>query len=189
MKKMSVTRLVRMSTAQINHCYRNPGLEERFLGLHPMVVEAGAATDRLLCMSTQVQYGGKELYVTFDEVVLKEGVAYCILRKTARPNSKPAYLESCKLAVGMLGAAFEAGNKRLSTVRRIVEAGYTFNRLNLSNVPRVYVLDYNGKQYDIVADEPMCLRWMVEKLDAANSAATAADFDTYIPPSIYSWDI
>lgn len=187
MKKMSVTRLVTLSTEHIHGFYRNPGSEVKFQGLHHLVVEAGVDTDRNLCMATKVDYRGKELYVTFDEVIISEGVAYCIMRKTARPSNSGKHLDRCKLLVAALASAFELGNKKLSTVRRLTESGYKLQRLNLTELPRVYVLDYNGKGYDIVADEPMCLLWMEAKLNAAHKPLTAKDFDKSIPPTVYSW--
>lgn len=185
MKRMSVTRLVKMPAAQINHFYRNPTELQKFTGLHPVVLAAGKNTTRYLCMSTQVEYRGKELYITFDEVIIKDGTAYCIMRKTARPE----HLNINKLIVGMMGAAFELGNKRLSTVRRLTEAGYRLHRVNLADLPRVYVLDYHGRCFDIVADEPMCLHWMKDKLNAANNAEAARAFDLATPPDIYTWDM
>ena len=176
MKKIAVSRLACLQARQINKFYRNPGLEKKFLGLSNSVIQAGADTDRLLAMSTMAQHNGFEFYLTFDEAIQSHDVTYLIIRKTARKASKDVHLVKCLNQVALLRAYFELSDGRLATVRRLVDAGYKRNTIELEGKPVVYVLDYNGVFYDVATSDEY-LDWGERKLVAVDLPTTAADMD------------
>ena len=184
MKRISVTRLACLTAARIYKYYREPSAERKFYGLRKTVVEAGPTTDRLLSMSNMAIHKDRRYYITFDEVIIRDDVAYLYTRKVARNGSKPSHLTKCQTQVGLLAAFFELSSMRMCTVKRLVEHGYKSNNIDLRPYKLVYVLDYNGQEYDIMPNSIACLGWAHAKMQAVDSEAGASIFDQLPLPEV-----
>ena len=189
MKKISVSRLACLTAERIHTFYRNPPLETKFFGLHKTVLAEGADTKKNLCMTNMALSRGKEYFITFDEVIVEEWVAYLYIRKTARKGSKPYHLAKSKAQVGLLAAFFELSDKKLFTVRRLLDHGYKSNTVDLYHYKCVFVLDYNGKEYDIVPNEQSCLDWADAKMEAVDDECKAVAFDSLPLPEVSEWEM
>ena len=189
MNRISVSRLACLSAKRICQYYRNPALENKFYGLHNTVLAEGISTDKLLGMSCMSEYKGKKYYITFDEVVLREGVAYLYVRKIARKGSKPQHLAKCQMQVGLLAAFLELSAGRLTTVKRIVDHGYKRNSIDLQAYKIVYVLDYNGTEYDVMPNTVACLGWAHAKMLSLGLESNAVAFDKLPLPEVVSLEM
>jgi len=183
MRHMAIARLVSLSAKQIHAFYSDPKGEKKFEGLHKNVAEAGADTDRFLSVSSMATVRGKDYYITFDEVILKGDIAYCIMRKEAKN------LDQSKVLVGCLASVFNQSLMRLSTVKRLVEAGYKRRVLDLTTYDCVFVLAFGSQLYDVVADEDSCLQWLHAKMNAADSKTASAAFDRHPLPEVVTWEM
>lgn len=187
MKKISVSRLACLSAESIHAFYRNPSSENKFFGLHKTVIAEGVKTKKNLCMTNMALHRGKEYFITFDEVCVTSDCAYLYIRKTARKGSKPYHLEKSKAQVGLLASFFELSDKKLFTVRRLLDHGYKSNTVDLNGLTLVYILDYNGKEYDVVPDEQSCLDWAHAKMQAVDDECKAVAFDSLPLPEVSEW--
>ena len=189
MKKISVSRLACLTAERIHTFYRNPASENKFFGLHATVIKAGARTKKLLCMTNMALNRGKKYFITFDEVVVEGDCAHLYIRKTARKGSKPYHLEKSKAQVGLLATFFELSDKKLFTVRRLLDHGYKSNMVDLNGLDLIYILDYNGKEYDIVPNEQSCLDWADAKMEAVDDECKAVAFDSSPLPEVSEWEM
>ena len=179
MNRMSVSRLVNMSAAKIHYLYTNPAQDSTFKGIHKSVEAEGRGSARLMCMSAMATYKDKRYYFTVDEVTQDEdGVIVCTIKKTARTNSKIDHFEKSLTYVSMIATMFELSDKKLCTVKRLVDRGYKFNKIDVADCVCVFVLDYNGKRYDVVPDALACLDWAHAKMQAVGNSKDAAAFDS-----------
>lgn len=144
----------------------------------------------MLAVSNMLAVDGIQVYLTFDEVIMSDDIAYCVIRKQPRKGSSAFHLSKCKHQVALLGALFEASNRQLVTVRALVEEGFTMHKVCLKDKHLVFVLAYGDDHYDIISDHLEQLQWAVAKMAAINGTLQEAQaFDGKLFPSNTSWDL
>ena len=188
MKKISVSRLVSMSAEKINGFYLSPSSERKFKGIHPSVRAEGRSSPKLLCLSSMASHKNKDYYLTFDEVVDTGDLVYLYIRRVAKKGTPASHLEKSKVLVGMMATFFSQSDQVLHTVRRLVDHGYPRRLINLAERDCVFILDYNGVQYDIVPNIKKCLAWADAKMMAVNDECKASAFDSLPLPEVEAYE-
>ena len=173
MKKIAVTKLSGMSATRIRSFYTKKEVEIKIKGLRKTILDTPLDTDRLLCMSNKVDFEDYTFYLTFDEVVIEDKVAYLITKKKARKGAKPFYFEKCKAQVALLGSLFEESHRQLTTVKVVVDSGRPLNKIDLNGKILIYILDIDGERWDIIPDFPQNLQWAVDKMDCISEGMAA----------------
>lgn len=184
MNRMSVTRLVKLPTVVLCDLYTSPHKERKPLGLLPAIAQIPRNTRRLLAMSKLVVHEGINFYVTFDEVVLDGNKAYCYIYRGALAKAKKAHIFKSQVAVGLLGVLFEKSDKRLRTVRVLLQHGFNHQEVDLSGYECHYRVAYDTRTYEVTANAKRYLDWAVAKMHAADFLCTAEVFDKYHPITI-----
>ena len=189
MNRMSVSRLVNMSAAKIHYLYHNPEKDRPFKGIHKSVADEGRGSAKLMCLSAMATYKDKSYYFTVDEVTFEEDVIICNIKKTSQEQSKIDHFKKTLTYVGVLAAMFELSDKKLCTVKRLVDEGYKFNKVEAADLACVFVLEYNGKKYDVVPDMDACLEWAHAKMQAVGTGPAAVTFDLLPFPEVEYYEI